>query len=89
MAGGRIPSHTGFFPSDTKVFPTAWLNFNSARFALKNAAKQIELGLRAKRGGRKKFGDKEHGQSTSNLELILFSILVCVQGPLELPILGV
>lgn len=80
LAGGRIPSPTGF-SSDTKVFPTAWLHFSSAGFALKNAAKQIELGLRAERGGKEKFGDKEHGQPTPNLELILISIPAEPRGP--------
>lgn len=74
-----------FISSDTKVFPTAWLNFSSARYALKNASKQIVLGLRAERGGRKKFGDKECGQPTSNLELILFSTPEWAQGPQNSP----
>lgn len=75
LAGGTIPPHTGF-SSDTKVFPTAWINFSFAGFALKNAAKPIELGLRAKSGGGEKFGDKGHGQATSRLDLVLFCILV-------------
>lgn len=50
--GWRENSILHRFSSDTKVFPSAWLNFSSARFALENAAKQTELGFRAKRGGR-------------------------------------